>query len=356
MEQDQEKLDRILSNPDPLLVQSLRRDEKRRRRIVLGLSGGLIMLAIVSTVAVSLLTGGVAATPSQPVHRGAATAPKTNVALDPVRSNALSTEGWQLWQRRDMAAALEKFREAVKLDPKNANAWNGMGWVCFNSGSGDEAQKAWLRCLQLVPNHPAALNGLGQLALMRRQYGLAERYLLRAANFHATAAYWGLARVYLLQGKWQQAANWAQTIVTQEPNNPEAEQLLAAAKAKHLDPVLRQKIEPPPVASAETQKAPTPEEQAAPAPAKKDSGTSADALRDSFEAVIRSHQRGGSRVSLSQESATSGTGIAGLTAVPAFPSGRLPTGTFRLPSGATRWRTTARLRPLRSAPWSKQRT
>lgn len=228
MQEEQAKLDRILSDPDPLLVQSLRRDEKRRKRIALAILGGLIMFAIVTTVAVSLLVSATAVTP------------------DPAKSNAVTAEAWQLWQKHQMSEALDKFQEATKLNPDNADAWNGLGWVYFNSGSPDQAQVAWQKCLKLSPDQPAALNGLGQLALSQRQYDKAEQYLLKAANLNASAAWFGLARLYLLEGNYPQAQEWAQKLVTAEPGSQDAAKMLAAAKAGSLSPQLRQLLEPPP--------------------------------------------------------------------------------------------------------------
>lgn len=164
---------------------------------------------------------------------------------DPSKSNALSAEGWQLWQKRQYSDALEKFEQAVKLNPDNTSAWNGLGWVQFNSGSPDEAEQAWQKCLALTPTHAAALNGIGQLALLQRQYDKAETYLLQAANANASAAWFGLARIYLLQGKYDQAEKWAQKLVSAEPKNEEGTRMLAAARARNVDPELRSQFEPP---------------------------------------------------------------------------------------------------------------
>ena len=186
------------------------------------------MLAIISTVALTLTFTGAFTTP------------------DAAKSNAVAAEGWQLWQQHKLADALEKFEEAVKLNPDNAEALNGLGWTQFGSGTYDEAEKAWQAAIKLVPNHPAALNGLGQLALMQRQYDKAEKYLLKAAENNASAAWYGLARLYLLQGKFEPAEEWAQKLVDSGQGDSQGAKMLAAAKARNLNPELRSQLEPPP--------------------------------------------------------------------------------------------------------------
>lgn len=193
------------------------------------------------------------ATKESPASKPAAVAPGGKV--DVGRSNAIAAEAWQSWQQQKPAEALEKFQKAVELNPNNANAWNGLGWVYFGSGTNDEAQDAWQKCLAIMPNNAAALNGLGQLALNQRQYDKAEKYLLKAANQQAQAAWFGLARLYLLQGKYEQAQMWAQKLVTGDPHNTDAARMLSAAKARQLAPDLRNLLEPPPAETPQTQPA-----------------------------------------------------------------------------------------------------
>ena len=158
----------------------------------------------------------------------------------------LSQEGWELWQARRFNEAIPKFQQAVKVSPSDANAWNGLGWARFNSGKAVEAEQAFKKCLDLEPDHSAALNGLGQVYLAQRKNGLAETYLRKAAP-QAPAAWYGLARLYLLQGKYAEAAEWAQKVVDSGQADATAQKMLDAAKAKNLPDGLRTMIEPPPL-------------------------------------------------------------------------------------------------------------
>jgi tetratricopeptide (TPR) repeat protein len=191
--QEEEKLDEAIRRADDLLIASLQGDEGRRRwrsrkRLILA-AGGLTM-AICVTVALVCFLG---ATPDEKN-----------------KSAELTQRGWKLWQQQKLDEAEAAFAEAARLDPDRADAWNGLGWARFNAGKRGEAVEAFKKCVELEPTHPAALNGLGQAAFMNREYDKAEQYFLRSPT--ASAPWYGLARLYLLQGKFADAekyANWS---------------------------------------------------------------------------------------------------------------------------------------------------
>ncbi len=160
---------------------------------------------------------------------------------------ALNREGWQLWQRQDYDGAADRFDRAVKADPKLTAAWNGLGWSRFNGGKPDDAVPAFEHALALDPAYPAALNGIGQIRFAQNKLDEAERYLLKAAP-RATAAQWGLTKIYLLKGNWADAKKYGKMIVASTPPGPDqddAKAMLKAAEAGALPDELRQKIAPP---------------------------------------------------------------------------------------------------------------
>ncbi len=159
-------------------------------------------------------------------------------------ATSLSQQGWELWQSGKNAEAIVKFKDAIQLAPNDANAWSGFGWASFNSGRTEEAEKAFQKVIALNPDHPAGLNGLGQIHLSRRDYAKAEPVLLEAAAQRASAAWHGLARLYLLEGKFADAEKWAQMVEDSGQADPVAKQMLKAAKARTLSEGLRQTIEP----------------------------------------------------------------------------------------------------------------
>jgi Flp pilus assembly protein TadD len=213
-----------------LLVTSLQVEERRRRRrrLILISLGALTMTAL--CIVLITLVGAPATEKSD----------KPN----PEQAAQLSQEGWNLWQKQEFAAAVPKFEAAVKLDRKNTGAWNGLGWSRFNSGDTEGAEVAFQNVIELEPNHPAALNGLGQLALAQRKYDLAEKYLLKAARKEATAAWYGLAKLYLIKGNYNESAKWALKVIKSGEGDGEIAEILQAAKAKKVPDALRRSLDP----------------------------------------------------------------------------------------------------------------
>ncbi|MCA9265555.1 MAG: tetratricopeptide repeat protein, partial [Planctomycetales bacterium] len=193
---EEDVLNRAMKRMDPILQASLQRDQKRRRQKLLTI--GVALMATVSLIALfawGMMTAGANAT--------ARNQPDDKPALTPLerteKSESLVTGGWKLRQAGKNDEACELFIQAVELDSRNENAWNGLGWSYFNRGELSKAQDAFEHCLKLSPKHPAALNGMGQLHLSKGDMKQAEKYLLRAAP-KASAAWYGLAVIYLLQG------------------------------------------------------------------------------------------------------------------------------------------------------------
>ncbi|HEY2588700.1 MAG TPA: tetratricopeptide repeat protein [Tepidisphaeraceae bacterium] len=229
------RLKAFLNNVDPALLESLRQDERRRRRklALLSITGGLVMGSTIAILCFLLFAPQPSVSPQ-----------KADQAL------ALSSDGWQLWQAGKLDAAAEKFRQAVALDPTNANAFNGLGWALLNGGDAKGAEEAFNKCIAIEKNHPAAMNGLGQIAYARHDFATAEKRWLAVAK-EAPAACVGLARLYLLQGKFDQAAKYAQMAADSPGADPFVRQLLAAAKAGKVDPELKASLEPPPANSSD---------------------------------------------------------------------------------------------------------
>jgi len=58
--------------------------------------------------------------------------------------------------------------------------------------------------IKINSNNQTELNGLGQIYLAQENYDLDETNFLKAGP-RAPAAWYGLAKLYLLQGKFEQA-------------------------------------------------------------------------------------------------------------------------------------------------------
>jgi tetratricopeptide (TPR) repeat protein len=216
------RLDRAIAQADQMLVASLKHDEQRRRRRMT-LAGGLIMLAIAATILAVLLSAQVQVS-----------------AADKQLSTALNSEGWALFQKRDLPTAEAKFQQAVDKNPANSAAWNGLGWSRLNQGKRDQAAEAFKKMVELDPkNAGAARNGLGWIEFGKQNFDEAERWWKDA---NAPAAWGGLAQLYLLKGNWDEALKWANKALL--AGDKSAKEYADAAKAKALPDELRQRIDP----------------------------------------------------------------------------------------------------------------
>ncbi len=230
---EEARLDRAMLQTDERLIASLKRDEQRRRHRRRWWVGGAIMILAVMGITIGLMTASPGSKPA------------ASIDADLARAATLNKKGWTLWQQQKFSEAEEAFTKAVKLDPELANAWNGLGWSRLNQGNGAEAEEAFAKCVKLEPKHGAALNGLGQVYLFQREYKKAEEPLLKAAEMGASAAWYGLARLCLLTEQFDKAGTWAEKAAKDQPNDETLKKMLAAAKAKKLEPELRKLIEPP---------------------------------------------------------------------------------------------------------------
>jgi len=184
---------------------------------------------------------------------GQSASPKASPA-DIQRAKSLQQQGWALWQQQRFDEAAEKFQQSIDLVATDADTWNGLGWSRFNGGDAEAGKAAFEKCVELSPAHPAGLNGLGQIALARGQFDEAEKQFLKCAD-RATAAAYGLARLYLLQGKWADAEKWITRFVGATPGAEDDmyKRMLAAAKQQKLDDDLRAMLAPPAASDAAQQ-------------------------------------------------------------------------------------------------------
>ncbi|MBB5352466.1 putative Ser/Thr protein kinase [Haloferula luteola] len=145
-------------------------------------------------------------------------------------AQALSREGWSLWNQGRFDEAREKFTKSLQRNSEVAETWNGLGWASFNAGDGESGERAFQRAIELNPHHPGAWNGLGQIHLARGEWEAAEKELLKAAERNATAAWAGLARLYWQQKRYAEAERWAQKLTLVGQGNGATQQILDAAR------------------------------------------------------------------------------------------------------------------------------
>ncbi|HKV12032.1 MAG TPA: tetratricopeptide repeat protein [Thermoanaerobaculia bacterium] len=224
-----DRLDSFLVDTDPFLIASLQQEEgqRQRKQRIWGLAG-LLGLAAVFSLGLLGFTG------SMPEGSPAgSTAESGQVRL-------LIDEGIRLTSEDEYAEAMDRFRLALELAPGSADAWAEVGNCHLHNFQTFSAEEAFQRALALDPDHSRALRGLGTLYMRRGEERKAEQVFLRIGESLQ------LARLYLLQGRFDEAAPRLAKLVEESPDKDLLHRMAQAAAARELPPSLRSMLEPAP--------------------------------------------------------------------------------------------------------------
>jgi tetratricopeptide (TPR) repeat protein len=139
-----------------------------------------------------------------------------------------------------LAKAVDAYLKAIALDPQNDAALTNLATVYYQNGQFDEAQKRVEQALAIKPNDSTSQYVLGTILLQRNPEEHPEALDQAQAAFEAatrsdpqmSAAFIGLANVYLFKGDAQKALEYAQKGVdlSQSAPNPYAYWALAQAQ------------------------------------------------------------------------------------------------------------------------------
>ena len=129
------------------------------------------------------------------------------------------------------ALARSCYERAVQLDSENAQAWFHLGLVRSELSLPGPALDAINQATRLAPRSGPVHWRKGLLLLEEGQVMQAEAAFKRAINLEPAdqAAWFGLARVYLLQGRSEDAGSMIATHLLHGPHDAYARQLLATA-------------------------------------------------------------------------------------------------------------------------------
>jgi Flp pilus assembly protein TadD len=230
---ESERLDDFLGDlADPHLLQSLREDEQRRRRIfvLLGalalglvLGGGGMLLAL-RAWRPAPLAGGL---PAEETARG------------------LTSESLRLYKGKQIGQALSHARLATALAPGLVDAWDALALSLFYGGQTVEAERTARRCLEISPGHSRAFHMLGDFSFYSGDWKRAEEHWRQAG----AEARRGLARLLLLENRVREAAPLVQQLAREGPDDPYVRLMSEAVRLGRLTPELRRKLAPDFVAS-----------------------------------------------------------------------------------------------------------
>ncbi|HSF43913.1 MAG TPA: tetratricopeptide repeat protein, partial [Thermoanaerobaculia bacterium] len=229
-----DRLDSFLVDTDPFLIASLQKEEgqRQRKKLVWGLTGLLGLALAISGIGFSRLL------PDRE--------PATASSLESNQVRLLIEEGYRLASEDEHAEALDRFQLALELSPTSADAWTGIGNCQLHNFQTLSAEKAFKRALALDPDHSRARHGLGTLYLRQGEERKAEEVWSRGGESLSLQ----IARLYLLQGRFEEAAARLEKLVEEsteeEPGNDLLLRMAHAAEARELPPSLRSMLEPTP--------------------------------------------------------------------------------------------------------------
>jgi len=105
--------------------------------------------------------------------------------------------------------AIKAYVKCLSLDTRYYLAWNALGLAHSMRGHLEEAAKAYLKCLEISPQFTEAQNNLGTVYQEMKQLDKAESAFKAAlqdlAYQHRELPYFNLARLYALQGRFDEA-------------------------------------------------------------------------------------------------------------------------------------------------------
>lgn len=227
-----DRLDHFLVDTDPILLASLQEDEGRRQRKKRAQAlAGLLGLAIV--ISSCLWALGITRL-----------LPGASSSRNPLESNQirlLLEEGIRLASDGEYLEAMNRFHLATELVPGSADAWAELGNCLLHNFQTVSAEEAYKRALALNPEHRKARHGLGNLYLRQGKEQKAEQVWLRGEGLDLQ-----LARLYLLQGRFQEAVGRLEPLVEESPGEELLHRMAQAARSESLEPSLRSMLEPSP--------------------------------------------------------------------------------------------------------------
>lgn len=162
---------------------------------------------------------------------------RNSLAASPSEADWHNTLGNMLAATGQGAEAIVAFMAALELDARHAQAWNNLGALLLRHQQADQAIMAFENAVAVDPAFEDALYNLGDAQAQRGDDSGAARsrcaaYVLRPMPDKPRRM---LGVAYSVLGRFEDAARMYEEWLVQEPGNPEARHLLAAARGSSGD-------------------------------------------------------------------------------------------------------------------------
>ncbi|MHC4288699.1 MAG: tetratricopeptide repeat protein [Planctomycetota bacterium] len=135
-------------------------------------------------------------------------------------------------QQGNLDDAEVAFRVALRLDPCSSRAFAGQAMICQQKGRMAEAFDLYLRCLDIDSDNMTALLGLFQVSCQMGSFGKVIDYLNMYLKMHPgdVSVMFCLATLYMKDSQTSQAKALLKDILTVDPQNTDAQNLLEEAE------------------------------------------------------------------------------------------------------------------------------
>jgi len=212
---------------DPGLISSLRREEQRRKR--------LLFAAVALILGLILGSGGVLLV----LRLWNAKSPQVVSASAEERARMLVSQGQRLTKVKEFEKAWADLQLATELAPDMVDAWDSLGQAYFYGGQTVDAERAIRRCLEIDPAYSRAYHILGDISFYSGRLAEAKKYYAKAGKRQRI-----LARVALLENRFDDAVPMIRQLVRDVPDDPYVQVMERVLRAGRLTPELRLLLEP----------------------------------------------------------------------------------------------------------------
>ncbi|MEQ1558981.1 MAG: tetratricopeptide repeat protein [Methyloglobulus sp.] len=138
-------------------------------------------------------------------------------------------QAYRLYAERKFAQALPEFQHAVELDRGSITAWRGLGWTYWSLGNHEQAYQIWTDLIKAFPEDLQTLLALGEAYEQAQHWQESVSYYTQVLRLdaHQLTALKGRTRVFIAQGKYQQAEQDLRTAIKQSPTDSDLKTRLA---------------------------------------------------------------------------------------------------------------------------------
>lgn len=151
------------------------------------------------------------------------------------RAKELWQEGYQHQLRGELDRAIECYRDSIEAHP-TAEAHTFLGWALSFEGRLDEAIEQCLRAIEIDPDFGNPYNDIGVYLINQGKLDEAVPWLEKAKRARRYEPrqfpFMNLGRIYLKQGRWEEALHEFEGAVRSAPDDVGARQALVSLRAR----------------------------------------------------------------------------------------------------------------------------